>query len=271
MLVNLENTVWNEDRELLLPFSRLEPITNGSSIKYGGMFLGFQSRFTSGSRAPLILAGMKWMIVSVLALSLIACNNGEVDTLRQENARLKMQLEAITRERDDLKTQVDSVRAALSQTPNSTDPSGTGPSDPTSGTGSSDPTSGGTGAGTAAPSGSTGSTEPQATEPPATEPQASGTTPSDTGTTASISGQASSQAVTIYAQDVIKAAAAYATSTGSTAPEDCTNGYEAGSSKLALGAGIGLKSCKVVNESGQLHVEIEAMDGSTAKVSSTGP
>ena len=259
MLVNLENTVWNEDRELLLPFSRLEPITNGSSIKYGGMFLGFQSRFTSGSRAPLILAGMKWMIVSVLALSLIACNNGEVDTLRQENARLKMQLEAITRERDDLKTQVDSVRAALGQTPSSTDPNGTGANDPTSGsTGSSD-----MGAGTAAPSGNT--------EPQAMEPQASGTTPADAGTTSSTSGQATSQAVIIYAQDVIKAAAAYATSTGNTAPEDCTNGYEAGSSKLALGTSISLKSCKVVNESGQLHVELEAMDGSTAKVSSTGP
>jgi hypothetical protein len=102
------------------------------------------------------------------------------------------------------------------------------------------------------------------------EPQASGTTPSD-GTTSSASGQASSQAVTSYAQDVIKAAAAYATSTGSTAPEDCTNGYEAGSSKLALGASISLKSCKVVNESGQLHVELEASDGSTARVSSTGP
>jgi hypothetical protein len=102
------------------------------------------------------------------------------------------------------------------------------------------------------------------------EPQASGTTPSD-GTTSSASGQASSQAVTSYAQDVIKAAAAYATGTGSSAPEDCTNGYEAGSSKLALGAGISLKSCKVVNESGQLHVELQASDGSTAKVSSTGP
>lgn len=188
------------------------------------------------------------MIVLVLALSLVACNNGEVDTLRQENARLKMQLEAITRERDDLKTQVDSVRAALGQTPSSTDSGSTGSSD--------------MGAGRAAPSGST--------EPQTMEPQASGTTPSD-GTTSSASGQASSQAVTSYAQDVIKAAAAYATSTGSTAPEDCTNGYEAGSSKLALGASISLKSCKVVNESGQLHVELEASDGSTARVSSTGP
>ncbi len=217
-----------------------------------------QPGFTSGSRDPRILAGMKWLFVSILALSLVACTNSEVDSLRQENARLKMQLEAITRERDDLKTQLDSVRAALDQPPGSTDSSDAGSSstDPNS-AGSSDPTSG-----------SAGSSDMGAGS---TEPQASGTTPSDAGTASSNSGQATSQAVTTYAQDVIKAAAAYATSTGSTAPEDCTNGYEAGSSKLALGAGISLKSCKVVNESGQLHVEIEAMDGSTAKVSSTGP
>ncbi len=201
---------------------------------------------------------MKWFAAALVAVALVSCSNPEADKLRQENAQLKSQLEVISQERDSLKSQVESVRSALQasgsgSTGSSSGSTGSDSSNPST---SSDSGSGTSGSGTSG-SGTSGSGAMTPSAP-------SG----DTGT--SPSAPQASPGVLAYAQDVLKLATTYGAQTGAP-PTDCQAGYEAGTTKLALGDGLALKSCLVEKINDQLRVSLETTDGARLTVPSNGP
>ena len=79
-----------------------------------------------------------------------------------------------------------------------------------------------------------------------------------------------SAAVLGYAQKVLEIATTYGAQTG-TPPTNCQTGYEAGTTKLALGDGIALKSCTVEKINDRLRVSLETTDGAKLTVPSNGP
>jgi hypothetical protein len=196
--------------------------------------------------------GMKWLAPALVAVALVSCSNPEADKLRQENAQLKSQLEVISQERDALKSQVDSVRAALTPSTSSSTGSGTG----------SD------GMGSGAGSDSSNPSNPSDSGSSGTGLSGTGATSGDTS--ASPGGPQASPGVLAYAQDVLKLATTYGAETG-TPPTDCQAGYEAGATKLALGDGLALKSCVVEKVNDQLRVSLETTDGAKLTVPSNGP
>lgn len=188
---------------------------------------------------------MKWFAPVLVALTLISCSNPEVDRLRQENLQLKSQLEAISQERDALKSQVENVRAALGQS------------------------SGGTGSGVTTPGSNPDGSSPSPASPSPASPSdgaSSSTPPGDSMT----SSPQPTTAVLSYAQEVLKLATTYGAQTG-TPPTDCRTGYEAGTTRLELGEGIAFKTCTVEKVNDQLRVSLETTDGAKLTVPSNGP
>jgi hypothetical protein len=213
--------------------------------------------------------GMKIILAMLVCLMFVACNSPESENLKKENADLKAQLEVVTKERDALKVQMDSIKAVLenasgttSTTPDPSNPDATTPAtaDPSATTGSD-----------------MGATTPNSTTPEASTPSSSGssstpsTTPSTDGSSTTTitpdSGATStaSSAVERYAKDVLETAKKYNDETQQTPPADCSSGYTAGTH--AVPSSDAIASCRVDRVEKGFRITLKDANGAVTTLS----
>ncbi len=187
--------------------------------------------------------GMRMILVMLVSLMFVACNNPEAENLKKENADLKTQLETVTKERDVLKVQLDGIKAVLE---NAT----VNPSTPTPDPNSTTTTPDSTTTTPATPDSSAGSGLSSSTSTPSNTPSSNGSsTPDSSSTTITPDSNSSgtdnkpTSAVETYAKDVLETAKKYNAETQQTPPTDCSNGYTAGTH--AVPSSDAIESCRV--------------------------
>jgi hypothetical protein len=198
---------------------------------------------------------MKPFLAFVLIVALASCSKNETDSLRDENARLKTELETVTRERDGYKAQIDQIRAAL-ENPSSPDASlpdsnlnpPVAPPD------------------TATPAPATPNTAtPDATTPPSsvTPPDSSSPAPLPENTAPA---PTSSEAVTklkSYAENVLSAAQNYKAQNSKEPPTECADGYTAGDYKVEDADNIVQACTLTIQGDGSYTVQVRDSSGNS--------
>jgi hypothetical protein len=197
---------------------------------------------------------------ALIGLTLTACAPSESDALRGENATLKQQLEAVTKERDDLRARVDAARAALEgravTTPDASAPDPNRPLE-------TDPN-----ASPLAPSAppvdpnTTPAPTPPAPPPPApTPPAAEPSPPPATPGTSEVMTR-----LRTYADNVLSAAQNYNAQTKNVPSADCRNGYAAGDYKVDAFP-QDLQACEVTpSGDGAFAVSVRDANGNAVRV-----
>ena len=229
----------------------------------------FSNACNHASNPSATLKNMKSLVALTLLVLLLGCANTDSDKLREENAQLKAQLQAVTAERDAFKTQIEAIRKALdmplpaSSSPATTpDTSGT----PAPVTPSTEPpaTPEPTPPTEVAPDGTSpepqpgSSAEPPPSTPePAPSPEPAPATPEPTPPAETPPGVAVTPLYQ-YASDVLKAAQALKAE-GKQPPLECSLGFEAGSNKVERSQAV--KRCEVIVEGSDLRVRVEGIDG----------
>ena len=216
--------------------------------------------------------GMKIIFAVLLSLMFVACNSPEAENLKKENADLKTQLETVTRERDALKIQMDSIKAVLENasgtmttTPNSSSPdSSTTPTTPDSGaTTGSDMGTPNTSSDSSATPSPDQSTPESSTPAPST---AGSSPPSSALPSTDNSGNATpANTITNYAQSVLDAAKKYNDETQQTPPTDCSSGYTAGTH--AVPSSDAIASCRVDRVDKGFRITLKDANGAVTTLS----
>jgi hypothetical protein len=164
---------------------------------------------------------MKYIAALFLILALVACQRSESDTLRDENRRLKTELEMVTKERDAFKTQLDGIRAILeNSSADTTNPSSSSTPNPPPNNPPTPPATP-----TTPPEGIPSS--PDNTSPSAAPPITGGALPPSSANPAPSSSEATEK-LRIYAESVLSAAQNFKAQRQQEPPTDCSSGYTAG-------------------------------------------
>jgi hypothetical protein len=192
---------------------------------------------------------MRYFAALLLMFSLASCAKSETDSLRDENTKLKQQLESVTMERDGFKAQLDRVREALNNTAPASDPATS--NDPSS----SAPDNGGSSVtpdapSTVVPPSITAPTEPNAGDPPAS------------GSVAPVENVAKLKA---YADNVLSAAQNFKAQNQKDPPTDCAKGYKAGDYTVEDKDGIAQSCTLTIKGDGSYSVQVS--DGKSNSVS----
>ncbi len=222
---------------------------------------------------------MKAILTALLALALVSCSTEDGAKLKSENDALKAQLEQVTRERDQFKSQIDRVRAALDGTlapsvttpgatpDSSTTPPETTPANPVAPSGSD------MGATPSTPSTSSpdslnpvipdsNTPAPSTSSPAPTNPDFSSPGPTLPPATNNAS---SLESLTDYANQVLSAAQNFKAQTKQEAPIACANGYVAGEYRVQ--DIIDLRDCKVTLEpNGEYRVQAKDASGNSVSL-----
>jgi hypothetical protein len=189
---------------------------------------------------------MRYLAALVLMLSLASCAKSETDSLRDENLRLKQQLETVTMERDGFKAQLDRVREALNNTAPASNPDPS--SDPTNPSSVTPPPA--DVPSTVTPPSITAPTEPNAGDPP---------------TSADVAPAENVAKLKAYADNVLSAAQNFKAQNQKEPPTDCAKGYKAGDYTVEDKDGIAQSCTLTIKGDGSYSVQVE--DGKSNSVS----
>jgi hypothetical protein len=191
---------------------------------------------------------MKYLLAILLAFALAACQRSESDTLRDENQRLKTELETVTKERDAFKQQLEGIRAVLENSGAVT----TIPA-PDSSTPQAAPTP------PAAPDSGSSSVPPSA---PVEPPPSSGALPAPSATPDAPSSDAA-QKLRAYAESVLSAAQNFQAQTKQAPPTDCSSGYAAGDYEVEDAQNIAETCTVTIKGDGSYAVQASDSSGNT--------
>jgi hypothetical protein len=196
---------------------------------------------------------MRYLAALLLMLSLASCAKSETDSLRDENTKLKQQLETVTMERDGFKAQLDRVREALNNTAPATDPATGG--DPSSST-PDNPSSSATPPSADPPATVTPPSITAPTEPNAGNPPSSGSDPSPVENVTKLKA---------YADNVLSAAQNFKAQNQKEPPTECAKGYKAGDYTVEDKDGIAQSCTLTIKSDGSYSVQVS--DGKSNSVS----